>query len=426
MGTVYIRSARVKAPTTRAFDPMTAVPRLPFAPLWASAFRPFCALGAAYGVLIVSAWTASRAGLIALPFGALPPFMWHAHEMLFGFAVAIICATVLTALPGWAGTPEVTGAPLACLVALWLAGRVAAWCGDAVSPALAGVPDALLYIVLIVLLAPQLARVENRRYLALLVVLGGLFAGQVMFAAGRVETGFLVALYAVLLVFVLKAGVLTPVFTGNELRVRGRGDQAAFVPPLEYAAVASIVVLAALHLGGAPRAWQGMAALIAFALHAVRFLRWRGWKVVDSPMLASMHAGYAWMLCALVLLALADFGVAAAARAWVHAFTVGALGSMMLGLMTRIALRHTGRPLVLPAAMVAAYALLLVAAVLRVGAALALPGLVWVVAAGVTWSMAFALYLVCFGPMLVTPSLPRVAPAALAGDPRAQPMRRAR
>jgi uncharacterized protein involved in response to NO len=225
----------------------------------------------------------------------------------------------------------------------------------------------------------------------------------------------MLALYSVLLVFALKAGVLTPVFTGNHLRAARRGDQAPFVVPLEYAAIAAIVAVAALDFARAPAAWQGAAALAACALHALRFARWQGWKVLDSPMLASMHAGYAWMVAALLLLALGDFGVAAAGRAWIHAFTVGALGSMMLGLMTRIALRHTGRPLVLPTPIVAAYALLQLAALLRVGSALAQTGGAWVVAAGVAWVAAFAHYLACFGPMLVTPSLPRVAPAALAG-----------
>ena len=394
----------------------TDVPKLPLAALWVSAFRPFCALGAAYGVVLMTLWTASRVAPVALPSGALPPALWHAHEMLFGFAVAIICATVLTALPGWAGTPEVAGAPLAGLVALWLAGRVLAWSGDAVPAVLAGVPDAALYAVLIARLAPQLGRLRNRRYLSLLVVLAGLFAGEVFFAAGRRETGFMLALYAVLLVFALKAGVLTPVFTGNHLRAQRRGDQARFVPPLEYAAIASIVVLAALDLAQAPARWQGVAALAAFALHAIRFLRWQGWKVLDAPMLTTMHAGYAWMLAALLLLALGDFGVEAAARAWLHAFTVGALGSMMLGLMTRIALRHTGRPLVLPAPMVAAYALLQLAAVLRVGAALVPSGEAIIVVAGTAWVAAFATYLACFGPMLVTPSLPRVQVSPLAAD----------
>ena len=395
-----------------------ATRHLPLAPLWVSAFRPFCALGAAYGVALMSAWIAAHAGLLRLPYAGLPPAMWHAHEMLFGFAFAIICATVLTALPGWAHTPEIRGGLLAALVALWLAGRVAFWLRGQLPGSVVLAASVALDVALLAVLTPQLARVANRRYLSLLGAIAGMLAGEALFVRGFVETGFAVALYAVMLVYVLKAGVLTPVFTGNELRALGRGDQAPFVVPLEYAAVGAIVVLAALDIAAAPQAWRGGAALAAFALHGVRLARWRGWKLLDRPLVATMHAGYAWLVAALLLHALGDFGSVGAARAWLHAFTVGALGSMMLGLMTRIALRHTGRPLVLPRAIVAAYALLQVAAILRVGTAALGLGEGLLALAGIAWTAAFAIYLVTYGRILVSPSLPRVVVEPLGHDAR--------
>jgi uncharacterized protein involved in response to NO len=414
MGTVYIPAPGVNRrepppPVTMPF----AAPKLPLASLWVSPFRPFCAVGAGYGILLMTAWLAAHAGLVSLPYGTLAAPMWHAHEMLFGFAAAIICATVLTALPSWAATPEIRGMPLAALVVLWLAGRVAFWAHDAIPLWLAVAADCALYATLIVVLAPQLARLANRYYLMLLVVLAAMLVGDALFIAGSTDAGFAIAIYAVMLVFALKAGVLTPVFTGNHLRSTGRGDQASFVLPLEFAAVGSIVVLAILHVGGAPRVWHGLAALAAFVLHAVRLARWRGWKTLDAPLVWTMHAGYAWMVVALLLLALGDFGNSGAARAWLHAFTVGALGSMMLGLMTRIALRHTGRPLVVPAAIVAAYALLQISAALRVGAPLVGAAEPWPTVAGVAWIAAFAIYLVSFGSILVSPSLPRAGTPAL-------------
>jgi uncharacterized protein involved in response to NO len=157
-------------------------------------------------------------------------------------------------------------------------------------------------------------------------------------------------------------------------------------------------------------------ALLAFALHAVRLARWQGWKVWDAPLLWMMHVAYAWMVVAFLLLALGDIGSAGAARAWLHAFTVGALGSMMLGLMTRMSLRHTGRPLVPPPAMVAAYLLLQAAALLRVCAALAGAGEPWIVASGIAWIAAFAIFLGCFGAILVSPSLPRSVVSPLTSD----------
>jgi uncharacterized protein involved in response to NO len=394
--------------------------KLPLTSLWASPFRPFCALGAAYGIGLMAAWIAVHAGFVTPAHGSVAAPMWHAHEMLFGFATAIICATVLTALPGWAGTPELRGGALAAVVALWVVGRLTFWLRDAMPIPIAAAGTVALYVALIGILAPQLLRVANRRYLSLLAVLCGMLAGDALFVLGHVESGFMTALYSVMLVFALKAGVLTPVFTGNHLRATGRGDQSSFITPLEYAAIGSIVAIALFDLAGAPRPWRGAVALTACALHALRFVRWRGWKVLDAPLLWTMHAGYAWMIVALLLLAAGDLGYGVAARAWLHAFTVGALGSMMLGLMTRIALRHTGRALVLPPVIVAAYALLQIAALLRVGAPLSGGGELWVALAGVAWIAAFAIYLACFGSALVSPSLPRIA-SPLTVDARTPP-----
>jgi uncharacterized protein involved in response to NO len=390
--------------------------KLPFAPLWASPFRPFCAAGMAYGIALMATWLATRAGFEALPAGTLPPQFWHGHEMLFGFAAAIICATVLTALPGWAGTPEIHGAPLAALVALWFAGRAAFWAIGALPWWLVVAADGALYVALLGILAAQLLHVHNRYYLLLLVVLAGMLAADVLLLAGYIEIGLKGAVYSVALLFALKGGVFAPVFTGNYLRSTGRGTQARFVLPLEFAAIGAILVLAACDLGGAPQRWTAAAALCAFALHTVRLARWQGWKVRDVPLLWTMHAGYAWMVVAFLLLGLGELGVAGAARAWLHAFTVGALGSMMLGLMTRVALRHTGRPLVLPRAIVGGYFLVQAAALLRVGAALAGVNGPWIIAAGLAWIAAFAIYLRCFGRILLSPSMPRIIVSPLAVD----------
>ena len=128
--------------------------KLPFASLWVSPFRPFGLLGMAYGVALMALWLAARVGAAGPPHGILAPALWHGHEMLFGFAVAIICATVLTALPSWAGTPEIRGAPLAGLLALWLAGRVAFWAAGSLPPwlviAASGRVDGMLATICIV------------------------------------------------------------------------------------------------------------------------------------------------------------------------------------------------------------------------------------------------------------------------------------
>lgn len=391
---------------------------LPLAPLWASPFRPFGVMGVAFGVAAMAVWVAAKAGAAYAIGGSLATVSWHAHEMVFGFAGAVVLAVVLTALPGWAGTPEIRGAPLAGLAALWVVARFAYGFRDELPGGLAAAGAIAPWAVLLATLAVQLGRVPNRAYLLLLVVAGGLLAGEALSMAGSEAAGVRTAIWALVLLFALAGGVFTPVFTGNHLRATGRGDQAPFVPALEVAAIASIAALAAVDVAGIAGAPLAAAAGAAFALHAARLVRWQGWKVLDVPLLWTMHAGYAWMTASLLLLALGALGVGGAERAWLHAFTVGALGSAMIGLMTRVALRHTGRALAPTRGIVAAHLLVQAAALARVGGAIAGGGDGWVAAAGLAWIAAFALYLAHFGPVLLRPSLPRAAASPLAADSR--------
>jgi len=382
------------------------------APLWVSAFRPFYLLGAAYGPLLMVVWVGAYAGIWAVPVDDWFFLAWHGHEMLFGFSAAIISGIVMTALPSWAGTAEIAGKPLAILVTLWLAGRLVLVAP--VSPLLAATVDCALFPVIAGLLLPQLLQVRNRYYLLLLPVLAALFAANVIFHAGRIGAdlaltafGLRLAIHAIVLLYVLKGGVLTPIFTGSALREKRRGGDIPFRMWLDVLAVLTVVALAIADLARLPAAWVGAAALAACVTHGLRLARWRGWLIADLPLLWTMHLGYAWLVVAFALKALAELGGTLPEMLWVHAFTVGSLGLMMLGLMTRVVLRHTGRPLQVPAAIVAAYLMVLAAAALRVAVLPLGLGNAWLFASAVLWMAPFALYLAMFGAMLWSPSLPR-------------------
>lgn len=381
------------------------------APLWTSAFRPFYLLGAAYAPLLMLAWLGPYLGWWGVPAG-LPLQLWHGHEFIFGFSAAIICGILLTALPSWAGTEEIAGGRLILLAGLWLAGRAAL---IVPLPAVFGaVLDCALFPAMAALLTPQLLRVKNRYYLLLLPILAGLFAANVAFHAGRIAAdaaamsfGLRLAVYSIVLLYVLKGGVLTPIFTGNALREKTRGGEIPFIPWLDVLATASVVTLAAADLVGLPALWLGNIALATCVIHAVRLARWRGWRVADIPLLLVMHFGYAWLVVAFALKAAAELSGALPEIVWLHAFTVGALGMMMLSLMTRVVLRHTGRPPQLPPALVFAYALMFAAAVLRVTVTLCGLGTAWLALSVLLWAAPFAIYLALFGAMLWRPSLPR-------------------
>jgi len=386
--------------------------------LLSSAFRPFYFLGTLYAVLLVAVWTGSFLGLWDVPSVGTPLRLWHGHEMIFGFAAAIIAGIVLTALPSWAGTEDICGGRLALLVLLWLLGRIAFWAAPwlpALAPAMA---DLLLFPAVFLMVAPQLWRASNRLYLLLLPILLALAAANAAYHYGILAAhthlaglGLRGAIYAIIVLYVLKGGVLTPIFSGNALREKGRGEQAPFNVELDMLAVGVVLLLAALDLAGARPLWTGLAALACAGVHAVRTARWRGWLLADVPLVFVMHLGFAWLVFAFALKAIAELTGWIPESAWLHAFTLGSLGMMMLGLMTRVSLRHTGRPLVVPGTMKLAYGMMFAAALIRLAATVHGLGDGAVALAAVLWGLTFLLCFATFGAMLVRPSLPRKDPS---------------
>ena len=383
-------------------------------PVLSSAFRPFYFLGTLYAVLLTGAWLGAFLGHWEVPSVGTPLRLWHGHEMLFGFTSAIIVGIVLTALPSWAGIGEIQGGRLAVLVLLWLAGRLAFWAAPWLPASAPAFADLLLFPAVFLMAAPQLARASNRLYLLLLPILLALAAANGAYHYGILAAdtrlaglGLRGALYAIIVLYVLKGGVLTPIFTGNALREKHRGDQAPFNVELEMLAVGVVLLLAAFDLAGAPSRWTGVAALACALVHAARIARWKGWRLPDVPLVFVMHLGFAWLVFAFALKAAAELTGLVPEAAWVHAFTVGSLGLMMLGLMTRVSLRHTGRPLVVPGAMKLAYGMMFAAALLRLAATVHGLGDRAVALAAVLWGLTFLIYFLRFGAMLLQPSLPR-------------------
>ena len=383
------------------------------APIWSSGFRPFYLLGALYAPLLVVGAGGALEGLVDLTRAGSAAYLWHGHEMLFGFAGAIIVGTLLTALPSWAGTPEVRGKRLALLVGLWLLGRFAFSASPWLAPPITALADGLLLPVLCAVLSPALWRVPDRRYRLLPPILLALALANAVHLAGMLGRnpalaglGLHAGVYTVMLLYVLVGGLLTPVFTGNALRQRGLGDQARFIPALEWLAAGAVVLLAVLDLMGAARPWVAATALACACIQVVRTARWRGWLVASDWLVWAMHLGFAWLMLSLVLKALAGPD-GMAPTAWLHAFTMGGLGLMMLALMTRVALRHTGRPLVAPSWLRWACATLFAAALLRVSATVGGLG-IWAIALAATmWAAPFMIYATVFASALVGPSLPR-------------------
>jgi len=374
-------------------------------PLLRLGFRPFYLGAAALACLAVPLWLAMWLGALPPPLHR-PALLWHAHEMLFGFAVAVIVGFLLTAGKAWTGLATPRGAALGALALLWLAARVAAL---AAPPALFALLDLLLLPAVAAVLLTVLLRARNRRNLPLVAILVGLALANAAFhaaAAGLLAVSPLSALHAglalVVMVECIIAGRVVPAFTQSATP----GLRLAARPALDRAALACTAGGLALWVAapdGGGLAWSGAGLLAgAAALHAWRQAGWAPGVTRRRPILWILHAAHAWLPLGLALLALAMAGVLPVS-AGVHALAVGATGGLIIGMVTRTARGHTGRPLQTQPLEVAAYALVMAAAVLRVLLPLLLPA--WTVpallAAGAAWSTAFALYLWRYTPWLL-------------------------
>jgi uncharacterized protein involved in response to NO len=377
-------------------------PSRPAAPgfaLWALGFRPFYLLGAAYAALSIVLWAMQFAGW--LPFEALPGPSWHGHEMLFGFALAIIAGFLLTAVRNWTQQPTPTGGPLMALVALWVAARIAMYTPwTAVSAAL----NTAFPLALAVAIGVPLVRAGNRRnyfFLLLLVAIAAATLAMHLSALGVLELHFNVplrlALDVVLFIVAVVSGRVMPMFTNNG--VPGAG--AVRVAWLDRVALGAVLVLLAADALEAPAAAVIAIAATGAAAHAARLLLWHPWRTRHTPLVWSLHAAYAWIPIHLALRALAAGGLVLDVLA-THALTVGAIGGMTIAMMTRTARGHTGRPLAAGRWEVACYALVQAAALARVaGGALAFEHYANTVeAAAGLWSLAYGIYFVRYWPVL--------------------------
>ena len=381
----------LEEPTTKRIPPETFS-------LWALAFRPLYLLAALFAAIAIPVWAIAHSGGIELP---IPGMWWHAHEMIFGFAVAVIIGFLLTAGRNWTGLDTPSGRPLMMLAALWLAGRLAMAFGSGVWVAI--VELAFLPAAAAVLLRVLVKAKSTRNYfvgvLPAMLALANLFFHLAVL--GVIDADPLTAMHLALgLIVVLETvigGRVIPMFTFNGLR----GVKQWRDIRLDWAAaIATGVALLLWALGAG--AWAGPVSLLAALLQAVRLGGWNPWATRGTPLLWVLHLGYLWIPLGLALVALAQFGVLPRS-AGIHALAIGATGGLIIGMITRTALGHTGRMLVAGPMETAAYALVLLAALVRVLTVALIPAAQagGVHAAATLWSLGFLVYLWRYGPFLL-------------------------
>lgn len=370
-------------------------------PIWRLGFRPFYLLAAVFAAISVPLWIARYLGL---GMGALSNvgLYWHVHEMVFGVAIAVIVGFIFTAGRNWTGLWTPRGTHLAALAGLWLAGRLAML----LAPPL---PAALIDLAFLPAAAWPMYRVlhraGNKRNMFLVGLLCLLTVANAVFHAtllGWIAFNPLSAIQAAILIIVaiesVIGGRVIPGFTSNGVPgtkpvVDARRDKIC----LALTALASVGWVA-----GLPAPLMASLAVAASCAQIVRLLGWKSYRTVHNPLLWILHLSYAWIPIGFLLLALAALGVTSSSAAF-HALTVGSMAGLIIGMMTRTALGHTGRKLQSGRSELAMYLLIQAGALARVAAAL-FPAAAWQQAAlglaAVCWAGAFALYAIVYAPYL--------------------------
>ncbi len=377
------------------------------APLWQLAFRAGFLAAALFGVLAMGRWLSWMLWPQTWS-GSIPPSWWHAHEMIFGFAMPVVAGFLLTAVATWTNLPGTRGRRLQLLFGLWLAARLLLW----LAPQwrlLAWLAEMLF----ILLLGTELGqRVWARRQWRNMLFLPVLLILMLLASASYLAIGDALAstrlhysaVWMITTFIVIIGGRVIPLFTGNRLGLK--------IEPLpvwlDWLAIGSVMAIGLVTALAPPAQstgpWFPALCLATSALHCYRLGHWQGWKTLQFPLLWSMHLSYLCIPLALLGLALAGDNPAAGKNV-VHLLATGAIGGMILAMMSRVSLGHTGRPLEVPGYLALAFALIMLAAVIRSVLPLAAPGmtLLWWQVSALLWIVVFIIFLYRYLPILTRP-----------------------
>lgn len=367
-------------------------------------FRIFFFAGALWAVLLVGLWVPLYANGTNWTH-AFPAVQWHGHEMLFGFAGAIIAGFLLTAPGNWTGARMPSGGSLFAFFMLWLAGRLAGFAPGWIPRPVMLVIDASFFPVLALYLFQLLIRYRMVRNLFFPVLLLGMGAanaltyGGVRNASGQV-IGTEIMLGLVILIIAIMGGRVIPGFTlGRFPKGTTRNS-----PGVDRAAMVLLIAALVAEVAAAPTMLRAVVFGAAALLHGVRLYQWYTKEIWSDALTWVLHVAYAWLVVGLALYAAGSLGYGHPLLPR-HAITIGTIGTITLGMMCRVTLGHTGRVFVLPRGTVTAFGLITLAALARVGWPLMVPStyLAGVMVSAACWIATFTIYLVQYGPMLFQP-----------------------
>ncbi len=382
-------------------------------------FRPFFLFAGLYGLVPILAWVWAYLGDGDTP-GEFAPAYWHGHEMIFGFVIAAATGFLLTAVPNWTGSQPFKGTPLAMLALIWVSGRFAMWFGWPLGPAFVALVDLSMIPVLIIYIGRRLFVHGVSANYIVLVILGVLFIANLSMhleALGifpdSASLGLYLGVFAVVFLVTMISGRVIPVFTANVLFRKGINVYTETPTKVTRLVVVSVVLAIISNLFGddsdLARYIAGALTLLAAIALFIRMGRWKSFMILDEPIMWILHAGHFWLIIGFALLAAANFSDDISRDAGIHALTSGTMGTMIIAMLTRVALGHSGRVIKASTPIIVAYYMIIAGSVMRVLAALFqlhLPAegyAILIGSAGLIWAGGFAVFVIVFWPILTRP-----------------------
>ena len=369
-------------------------------------FRPFFLGAGLFAGIFMPFWIAVFAFDYSLP-SALTPRQWHLHEMVFGYISAVLAGFLLTAIPNWTQRLPVLGTPLALLWGLWLAGRIAITYSQ-ISPVGAALIDSAFLVAFAALVWREVLSGKNSRNIPVCIIVSLFALANITFHVLQLTGGSTalierLALAIVAILLTLIGGRITPSFTLNWMRKHNMTPLPPAFGPFDRVSLVVVGVALLLWVVYPGELVSGYLFVVAAAMSFMRIARWRGLAVISEPLLFVLHLGQLWISAWFALMALAIImpDVIDQTSA-LHALSAGAVGTMTLAVMTRASLGHAGRPLKAGPGAIAIFALVIIAAILRVCANwLPFDPQITLSVAGTIWSLGFLLFVVLWTPMLV-------------------------
>jgi len=377
--------------------------------LFSYGFRPFFLSASVFALIVIPIWMAIQVGMITLD-SVFKPTVWHIHEMLFGYAAAVIAGFLFTAIPNWTGRMPVRGWPLATMVSLWLLGRISVAGLLGLSAPLVLIADCAFLASIVLMITREITAGKNWRNLKVLLPVVTLFLANIAFHFEAMKTGLAEAstrlgFGAIIFLVMLIGGRVIPAFTRNWLVKQGTG--ALPIPFAKYDAIS--LLLGALAMGGwvvFPNSPIIGSLLIAVAMmHAFRLSRWQGLRTFPSPLLLMLHIAYAFLPAGILLLGLNSISEELDTYiTGLHLLGIGGIGGITVAVMMRATLGHTGRALIAPKALTFAFGLIILASLFRsLLDGIEIAGYDGIEIAATLWTIGFAIFVVKVGSWLTTP-----------------------